>query len=131
MTSPVINSNGHRYYALFLYNYTNFLWTYPLSHKSQVYKVFLSFRALIQTQLEREIKAFQCDNGREYDNGPFRTFDEQNGMVFRFSCPYTSLQNGKAERKIKSNNNIVRTLLGHASASCFRNGHISPQYFTL
>lgn len=32
-------------------------------------------------------------------------------MVFRFSCPHTSPQNGKAERKIKTINNIVRTLL--------------------
>ena len=36
-------------------------------------------------------------------------------MSFRFSCPHTSLQNGKAERKIHANNNIIRTLLAHAS----------------
>jgi histone deacetylase 1/2 len=36
-------------------------------------------------------------------------------MTFRFSCPYTSSQNGKAERKIRTINNIIRTLLAHAS----------------
>ena len=36
-------------------------------------------------------------------------------MTFRFSCPYTSPQNGKAERKIRTINNIIRTLLAHAS----------------
>jgi hypothetical protein len=31
------------------------------------------------------------------------------------SCPYTSPQNGKAEHIIRSVNNIIRTLLIHAS----------------
>jgi hypothetical protein len=31
------------------------------------------------------------------------------------SCPYTSAQNGKAERIIRSINNVVRSLLFHAS----------------
>jgi len=36
-------------------------------------------------------------------------------MSFRFSCPHTSPQNGKVERKICTINNIVQTLLAHAS----------------
>lgn len=36
-------------------------------------------------------------------------------MSFRLSCPHTSPQNGKAERKIRTINNITRTLLAHAS----------------
>jgi hypothetical protein len=31
------------------------------------------------------------------------------------SCPYTSLQNGKAERIIRSINNVIHTLLIQAS----------------
>jgi hypothetical protein len=31
------------------------------------------------------------------------------------SCPYTSQQNGKVERIIRSTNNVIRTLLIHAS----------------
>jgi hypothetical protein len=36
-------------------------------------------------------------------------------MIFRFSCPHTSPQNGKAEQKICTTNNIIRSLLAHAS----------------
>jgi len=35
-------------------------------------------------------------------------------MSFQFSCPHTSPQNGKPERKIRTINNIVPTLLAHA-----------------
>ena len=61
------------------------------------------------------IRFFQCDNGREFDNASFKSFCQNNGMVFRFSCPHTSPQNGKAERKIWTINNLVPTLLTHAS----------------
>jgi hypothetical protein len=37
------------------------------------------------------------------------------GVLFRMSCPYTSAQNGKAGRVIRTTNNIVRSLLFHAS----------------
>lgn len=114
-TSPILSSLGHKYYVLFLDNYTNFLWTFPISSKSQVYNLFIRVRTYIRTQFEREIKAFQCDNGREFENDPFKQFCQKYGMHFRFSCPYTSPQNGKSERKIKTINNVVRTLLCHAS----------------
>lgn len=55
-TSPVLSSLGHRYYVLLLDDYSNFLWTFPLSKKSQVFSTFLSFRAFIHTQFEWEVK---------------------------------------------------------------------------
>jgi histone deacetylase 1/2 len=114
-TSPVLSTSGHKYYVLFLDDHSNFLWTFPISHKSQVFPTFEKLRAYIKTQFHREVKNIQCDNGREYDNGNFQKLCETNGISFRFSCPHTSSQNGKAERKIRSINNIIRTLLVHAS----------------
>jgi len=114
-SSPTLSSGGHRYYVLFLDDFTNFLWTSPIATKSQVHSIFLSFRTHVKAQFEREIKCFQCDNDGEYDNGPFHKFCQLNGMTFRFSCPHTSPQNGKVERKIRTINNIIRTLLAHAS----------------
>jgi histone deacetylase 1/2 len=35
--------------------------------------------------------------------------------ILRFSCPYTSAQNGKAERAIRTTNDVIRTLLIQAS----------------
>lgn len=36
-------------------------------------------------------------------------------LFFRFSCPHTSSQNDKAERKIRTISNMIRTLLAHSS----------------
>jgi histone deacetylase 1/2 len=51
--------------------------------------------------------AFQTDNDKEFDNHALRSFFNTHGIAFRLSCPYTSQQNGKAER-------ILRTV----SAAC-------------
>ncbi|KAJ9546580.1 hypothetical protein OSB04_019123 [Centaurea solstitialis] len=114
-TSPVLSTGGHRYYILFLDDLTDFLWTYPLTNKSQVYNTFTNFHNHIHTQFKRKIKQFQCDNGTEYTNNNFKQFCHINGMHFRFSCPHTSSQNDKAERKIRTINNMIRTLLSQAS----------------
>ena len=114
-TSPLLSSMGHRFYLVILDDYSKFVWTFPLAKKSQVYSTFLHFRAYVRTQFERDIKTIQCDNGREFDNTPFWDFCKDNGISFHFSCPYSSPQNGKAERQIRTLNNIVRTLLAHAS----------------
>ena len=114
-TFPILSSMGHQYYDLFLDDYSNYLWTFLLARKSDVFEKFLAFRANILTQFERNIKTFQCDNGREFDNGPLWDLCKTNGMSFRLSCPHTSPRNGKAERNIWAINNMSRTLLAHAS----------------
>lgn len=70
-TSPVLSPTGHKYYVLFLDNYSNFLWTFPISQKSQVYPMFQKLRAYIKTQFQWEIKTIQCDNGGEYMSNNF------------------------------------------------------------
>jgi histone deacetylase 1/2 len=73
------------------------------------------FFAYARTQFGTSIKAVQCDNGREFDNSSSRTFFLTHGVQLRMSCPYTSAQNGKAERIIRSTNNMIRSLLFQAS----------------
>lgn len=75
----------------------------------------MSFHAYVTTQFSRPILSFQTDNGREFDNTILRSFFSTKGIVFRLSCPYTSQQNGKAERILRTLNDSVRTLLLHAS----------------
>jgi hypothetical protein len=113
--TTTISSAGHKYYVQFLDDFTNFLWTFPISRKSQVFETFKSLTKMIQTQFSQNVKSFQCDNGGEYNNELFRKYCTDHGHVFRFSCPHTSSQNGKAERKIKTINNMIRTMLAHSS----------------
>ncbi|KAJ9563615.1 hypothetical protein OSB04_008775 [Centaurea solstitialis] len=114
-TSPVTSLSGFKYYVLFLDDYSHFLWVFPLRAKSEVFSVFKTFRAYVLNQFKTDIQLFQCDNGREFNNQPFLDFFKTHGIKIRFSCPYTSQQNGKAERTIRTINNTLRTSLIQAS----------------
>lgn len=114
-TSPLTSLSGYKYYILFLDDFSHFLWVIPLRVKSDVFQAFSNFRAYVVNQFKTDIQSFQCDNGREFNNTKLLTLFQQNGIKIRFSCPYTSQQNGKAERAIRTINNVVRTLLFQAS----------------
>lgn len=55
-------------------------------------------------------------NGREYDTAAMRHFFSTQGTTFRLTCPYTSEQNGKAERILRTINDCIRTLLLHGAS---------------
>jgi hypothetical protein len=114
-TSPIVSVSGYKYYLVILDDCTHYLWTFPLKLKSDTFTTLSHFFAYVSTQFGCTVKAIQCDNGREFDNSSTHTFLLMKGVLLRMSCPYTSPQNGKAERIIRSINNVIRTLLFQAN----------------
>jgi hypothetical protein len=110
-TSPVVSVSCYKYYLVIFDDFTHYLWTFPLKLKSDTLTTLSNFFTYVATQFGNTVKAIKCDNGREFENSSTRTFLLSKGTQLRMSCPYTSSQNGKAERIIRSINNIIRTLL--------------------
>ena len=100
---------------MILDDFTHYVWTFPLRKKSDVHNIFLNFQRYVSVHFFLPIRFIQCDNGREFDNFKNQNFFLQYGILLRFSCPYTSPQNGKAERSLRTLNDIIRTLLVHSS----------------
>ena len=107
--------SGYKYYLVILDDCSHYLWTFPLRLKSDTYDTLANFFSYVTTQFGATVKVVQCDNRREFDNSNARTFFLTRGTHLRMSCPYTSPQNGRAERIIRSTNNILRSLLFQAS----------------
>ncbi|WVZ97098.1 hypothetical protein U9M48_042658 [Paspalum notatum var. saurae] len=82
-----------------------------LGRHSEAFSTISDFFAWVSTQFGLTIKAVQCDNGREFDNNASRSFFLSHGVQLRMSCPYTSSQNGKAKRMIRTTNDVMHTLL--------------------
>jgi transposase InsO family protein len=97
-------------------DFTHFVWSFPLRSKSDVFATLVSFHAFVQTQFNCHITCIQTDNGKEFDNSALRSFMAAHGMVLRLTCPYTSQQNGRAERILRTLNNSLRTMLLHTGA---------------
>jgi hypothetical protein len=98
-TSPVLSSSGHRYYVLFLDDFSKYLWTFPIAKKSEVFIMFAKLQEHIRTQFERDIKSVQCDNGKEFDNNLFGNFVIPMALHFVSRVHTLHLKMGKSKEK--------------------------------
>jgi hypothetical protein len=69
------------------------------------------------SQFNCKLKQLQSNGGGEYTSNLFQIFLSQNGIIHRKSCPYTSQQNGLAERKLRHILETRLTLLAHFGLS--------------
>ncbi|CAA0828253.1 Uncharacterized mitochondrial protein AtMg00710, partial [Striga hermonthica] len=78
--------------------------------------IYVKFAKMILTQFSCPIKVLRTDNALEYKDSTFLKFLSDQGTLVQRSCPYTSQQNGRAERKHRHILDTVRALL--ISAQC-------------
>uniref|UniRef100_A0A2N9HVI9 Integrase catalytic domain-containing protein n=1 Tax=Fagus sylvatica TaxID=28930 RepID=A0A2N9HVI9_FAGSY len=99
--APVLSSVGFRFYLVLVDEFTKFTWVYLLKHKSDTFKVFTQFQAMVNTQFSLPIKILRSDCGGEFTSTAFTQFCHDKGILHHLSCPHTPQQNGVAERKHK------------------------------
>ena len=89
--------------------------------KSDTFPTLSHFFAWVSTQFSRTVRSVQRENGWEFDNSVSRDFFLYHGVQLRMSCPYSSHQNGRAKRLIRTTNNVMCSLLFQASLpACYR-----------
>ncbi|KAK6794362.1 hypothetical protein RDI58_007815 [Solanum bulbocastanum] len=115
--TPIASNFDYRYYILFLDDYTKFFWIYLMREKFESFKKFKEFHAMVKNIFHTSISYFQSDGGGECVNQKFKSFFQQNDIIYRFSCPHTSAQNGRAERKHRHIANVLCCLIFQASMS--------------
>ena len=63
---PSISLIGYEYYVTFINDYSRNTWIYLFKTKSEVFKKFKEFKALIENHSERRINTLRSYNGGEY-----------------------------------------------------------------
>ncbi|KAL5762227.1 hypothetical protein ACOSP7_018491 [Xanthoceras sorbifolium] len=114
--SPTTTVGGSKYFVIFVDDYSRYTWLYLLHSRSELSKTYFDFANMIKTQFSKTIKIFRTDNAMEYKDASFLNFLHQNGTICHRSCPGTSQQNGRAERKHRHILETVRALL--ISSAC-------------
>lgn len=102
---------GGRYFINFIDNYSRFCWTYIMTHKSEAFENFLNFKATAERQSGRKLITLCTDNGGEYNSHAFQEHCTRQGITHQFTTPYSSAQNGVAERKNRTLQNVARAML--------------------
>lgn len=115
-TSPIISNSGFKFYLVVMDDFSHFTWTFPLRRKSDVLPTIISFHVFVATQFCCPIVSLQTEKGREFDNHASHSFLPSLGIRLYLTCPYTSQQNGRAERALRTLNESMHTMLFHASA---------------
>ncbi|KAL5777431.1 hypothetical protein ACOSP7_010357 [Xanthoceras sorbifolium] len=113
--SPIISHAQYKYFVMFIDDYGRFTWVYFFRSKADVFSVFQTFIALIETQFSTCIKILRSDSGGEFMSHNFQNYLQQKGIMSQRSCPYTPQQNGVVERKNRHLLDMVRTLLIESS----------------
>jgi hypothetical protein len=99
------------YYLTFIDDYSRKTWIYFLKTKSEVFKRFQEFRALVENQSGKRIKVLRSDNGGEYSSRQFVYFCAQHGIRIHMIVPYNPQHNGVSERKNRAITGAARSML--------------------
>lgn len=127
--APIMSSSGFKYYVHFVDDFSRFTWIYPLKQKSETVQAFIQFKVLAKNHYNKRVKVIQCDGGGEYK--PVQRLAIEVDIGFRISSPYTSQQNGRAERKHKHIDEFGLTLLAQAKCHSNIGGKHYPLQYTL
>ena len=88
---------------------------YQKKRKSETFEKFKEFRAEVENQLGKRIKAIQSDRGSEYLLVDFKTYLTQNEIVSQLTAPGTPQQNGVAERRNRTLLEMIRFMMSYST----------------
>jgi hypothetical protein len=103
--------SGREYYFTFIDDYSRKTWIYFLKIKSEVFKSYQEFKALVENQTGNKIKVLRSDNGGEYSSTQFVDFCAHSGIRRRMTVPYNPKQNGVVERMNRAITGAARSML--------------------
>lgn len=86
------------YYVSFTDVFSRLSVIYFMRIKDQVKDYYKLFEALVHMQTGQTIRRVRSDNGKEYINHELRDYTAGKGTILEQTAPYSSSQNGIAER---------------------------------
>ena len=86
-----------------------------MRRKSEAFEKFKKFRAEVENQLGKHIKAIQSDRGGEYLLRDFKDYLTQNEIVSQLTSPGTPQQNGVAKRRNRTLLEMVRSMKSYST----------------
>ena len=103
--------DGYRYVLIFVDDYSGYVCTYLLRHKSDAFSKLREYVQLVQNKFGKKIVTLQSDNGGEYISTAWTQYCTDNGIHLTSTVAYTPEQNGLAEVRFRILFRKVRALL--------------------
>ena len=86
-----------------------------MKRKSKAFEKFKEFKAEVENQLGKHIKAIRSDRGGEYLLVDFKDYLTENGIISQLTASGTPQQNGVAERRNVTLLDMVKSMLSYST----------------
>ena len=96
----VASTTKHKYYVIFVDDFSCKCWIFFTQKKDQIFSKFYEFKALVEKESGKQVKALRSDNGGDYISNEFKNFCSKEGIQRELIVPRNPHQNGVTERKI-------------------------------
>ena len=107
----IASTTKHMYYVIFVDEFSCKCWIFFMQKKDQTFSKFCEFKALVEKESGKQVKAFRSDNGDEYIANEFKEFYSKEVTQRELIAPHNPQQNGVAERKNKTIVGAARAML--------------------
>lgn len=102
---------GKRYVLVCADDFSRFTWVEFLKEKSDTFQAFRKLHKRFCSLYDCCVARTRTDHGREFENSTFADYCLRKGISHEFSAPKTPQQNGVAERKNRTLQEMVRVML--------------------
>ncbi|XP_075475725.1 uncharacterized protein LOC142510376 [Primulina tabacum] len=100
-----------KYSFVCVYYFLRFSWVSFIKEKSDTFSVFKQLVTRITNFHGLKVRRIRTDHGKEFENSSFSSFCDRKGISHEFSAPKTPQQNGIAERKNRTLQEMERVML--------------------
>jgi transposase InsO family protein len=76
----VASTAKHRYYVIFVDDFSHKCWILFMHKKDQTFSKLCEFKALVDKESGKQVKALRSDNGGEYISNEFKDFCSREGI---------------------------------------------------
>jgi hypothetical protein len=105
------------YFMLIIDDYSRLTWVAFLKEKSEAFEKFKVFKALIENQTGKRLKAIRSDRGGEFISWKFKEFCDKHGIKREYTIPRNPQQNGVVERQNRSVQQMARSMMNERNIS--------------
>ena len=84
----VASTSKHRYYVIFVDDFSRKCWIFFMQKKSETYSKFCEFKVLVEKESGKQVKAPRSENGGEFSSGKFKDFCSTEGIRRELIAPH-------------------------------------------
>jgi hypothetical protein len=109
--SPFVSKGGHKYYIIFVDNFSRHTWIYFMKHRSETLFIYKTFSVMIRTHFDTSIHVFYANYAGECLSDALHQVLAEQGTLAQCSCSGSHAQNGVVECKHHYLLEIVHALM--------------------